>query len=230
MKFFAWPPTVFQFFIALISKPLFLIFSGLRVYGKENLKGLKGGVIFAMNHASEVDPFLIAASLGPTSPLMPVFSAARERGFYKNSGILKYVYGGTIFKMLGAYPIFVGGGNYELSLRHHISIIEHGQTLGIFPEGQITKDGKIGEARAGVAYLLWRTGAPVVPVAFHGHYQMKPKHFFSRKHTIAVAYGKPLYKEDFFGPEADLVPPTKEEFKLVAEKIMDRVREMYEKI
>ena len=230
MNFFAWVPTVFQFLIAVISQPLFYLFSGLRVYGKENLKGLRGGVIFAMNHSNEVDPFLIAASLGPLSPLMPVFSAARERSFYKNSGFMKYVYGGTFFKMLGAYPIFVGSGNYELSLRHHINIIERGQTLGIFPEGQITKDGRIGEAKAGVAYLLWRTGAPVVPIAFHGHYRMKTTHFFSRKHTISVAYGKPIKKEDLYKPEHDVVPPTRDEFRVASQEIMSRVQKLYDKI
>src|SRR5574343_1159252 len=99
MRLFVFPPAIFHFFIGLVAKPLFHIFGGLRVYGKENLKGLHGGVIFAMNHSSEADPFLVAASLGPFSRLMPVFSVAREKGFYKNSGIMKHVYGGIIFKL-----------------------------------------------------------------------------------------------------------------------------------
>lgn len=230
MNLFVLPPAVFHFFIALVAQPLFSILGRLKVYGRENLKGLRGGVVFAMNHSSESDPFLVAASLGPFSRLMPVFSVARERDFYKNSGIMKYVYGGFIFKLLGAYPVFMGNGDYELALKHHIKIIDAGQTLGIFPEGHITRDGKIGEAKAGVAYLLWRTGAPVVPVAFRGHWRMKPQHFFMMKHTIAVSYGKPIHRSEMFGPEADIVPPTKEELKLVAEKIMDRVREMHSRI
>jgi 1-acyl-sn-glycerol-3-phosphate acyltransferase len=230
MNFFAWVPWFFQTLMWLVARPLLFVFSGLRISGKENLKGLRGNAIIAMNHVSQLDPIMIPATLGPLSPLMPVFSVAREKEFYQGiKGVGKYIYGGFVFRALGAHPIILVSGDYERSLKPHIDILEKGGSLGIFPEGRRTKDGTIGEARAGVAYLLWRTGVPVVPVVFHGHYQMKPRHFFSRRHAISVVYGKPFYKEDFFGPETELVPPTKEEFKEVAQKIMLRIREIYEK-
>ena len=231
MNFFAWVPWFFQTLMWLIMKPFLLIFSGLRVTGKENLKGFKGNAIIAMNHVSQLDSILIPATLGPLSPLMPVFSAAREREFYKEvKGLGRYVYGGMIFRLLGAYPVILAAGNYELSLKHHINILERGESLGIFPEGSRTKDGTIGIGKPGVAYLLWRTGVPVIPVAFHGHYEMHPRHFFSRKHTISVAYGKPIYKEDLYKPEHDIVPPTRDEFRAASQEIMSRIREMYELI
>lgn len=231
MNFFAWVPWFTQTLMWLIARPLLFIFAGLRVYGKENLEDVDGNAIIAMNHVSQLDPIMIPATLGATSPLMPVFSVAREKEFYKGiKGVGRYFYGGFLFRMLGAYPVILASGDYETSLKPHINILEKGESLGIFPEGRRTKNGEIGEAKAGVAYLLWRTGIPVIPVAFHGHYQMRPRHFFSRRHTISVLYGKPFQKSDFFGPEADVVPPTREEFKKVAEVIMSRVQELYEKI
>lgn len=225
-------PYLTQTLMWLIARPLLSIFSGVKIYGKENTHAVPRNAIIAMNHVSQLDPIMIPATLGPFSRLMPVFSVAREKEFYQNiKGFFKIFYGGIFFRMLGSYSIFLAQtGDYELSLKPHIDLLEKGGSLGIFPEGKRTKDGTFGEAKPGVAYLLWRTGVPVIPVAFHGHYKMKARHFFSRKHTITVCYGKPIYKHEMFSAESDRVPPTREELKEVAHKIMEQVREMYEKI
>ena len=41
---------------------MLLLFVRLEVRGLENLKGIETNVIFAANHPSELDPFLIPAS------------------------------------------------------------------------------------------------------------------------------------------------------------------------
>ena len=43
-----------------------------------------------------------------------------------------------------------------------------GQLVCIFPEGQLTRDGEIGEFRGGVSHILERTPVPVIPMALSG--------------------------------------------------------------
>lgn len=233
MNFFSFTPFLLQTFVYPFTWIGFRFFAKIRILGKENIRGHKHGAIFAVNHSSELDPILIPATLSPFSRLMPMFYIARERAFYpaaKNGGFAQYFYGGTFFKIWGAYSVFIGTGDYEHALKHHISILEKGKSVCIFPEGRKTRDGSIGEGKSGVAYLLWRTGVPVVPVAIHGHYLMKPRGFLTRKHSITVSYGKPITKEELFGNNADVVAPSREDLKAAAQIIMSRIREMYERI
>ena len=43
-----------------------------------------------------------------------------------------------------------------------------GQLVCIFPEGQLTRDGEVGEFRSGVSRILERTPVPVIPMALEG--------------------------------------------------------------
>lgn len=233
MNPFSWSPMILQTLVYPFTWVALLFFAHIRVQGKENLRGMKRGAIFAANHSNELDPILIPATLRPLSRLMPMFYLARERAFYpraKKGGLVKYFYGGLFFKLWGAYPVTVGTGDYELALKHHLKILERGKSICTFPEGKKTLDGTIGEGKPGIAYLLWRTGVPVVPVAIHGHYQMASRDFLARTHRITVAYGKPITREELFGKHADRTPPTHEALKSATHVIMSRIREMYERI
>lgn len=230
MNSYTFLPFVLQTMMWLVARPLLWVFTGITVSGKEHTQGLKNALI-AVNHLSDLDPILIPATLGPFSPLMPVFSVALERSFYKRPWPLNYLYGGVVFNMLGAYSVAIGTkGDYEHTLKSHIRILEQGGSVGIFPEGKRNQDGVVGEGKVGTAYLLWRTGVPVVPVAVHGHYRMYPRNFFARSHTIAVMYGEPITRKELFGDDAIQRTPTQEELKRATDVIMSRIRAMYEKI
>lgn len=231
MNFFSITPFLLQTFMWPIMWAVLRLFGKIVILGRENIHGHKNGAIIAPNHASEFDPILIPATLNPFSALMPMFYLARERAFYEKTGLAQYIYGGIFFKIWGAYPVTVGTkGDYEYALRNHIKILMRGQSVCIFPEGGKTPDGKIGDGKPGVAYLSWRTGRVVIPVAIHGHQQMGPREFFSRKHSIVVCYGKPITREELFGANTGKTPPTREELKSATNIIMSRLREMYERI
>lgn len=206
------------------------VFGKIVILGKENIHGHIHGAIIAPNHASQFDPILIPATLNPFSNLMPMFYLARERAFYDVTGIAQYIYGGLFFKIWGAYPVHVGTKNYEYALASHIKILLREQSICIFPEGGKTKDGNIAEGKPGVAYLSWRTGRYIIPVAIHGHHQMGPSEFFSRKHSIVVCYGKPITREELFGKDFDKRTPSQDELKAATKIVMSRISEMYEKI
>ena len=230
MNFFAITPFILETLVYPVMWPALRFFVRIRILGGKYLQGHTNGVIFASNHVSEFDPILIPATQNLFSRLMPMFYLARERAFYEKRGIAKYIYGGTFFKIWGAYPVTVGTGDYERALKHHIYILECGKSVCIFPEGGKTQDGKIGQGKPGVAYLLWRTGRPIIPVAIHGHHQMHLRDFFARKHSLSVAYGKPITKEELFGKNANIAPPTQENLKVATKIIMSRIRKMHKRI
>jgi len=51
-----------------------------------------------------------------------------------------------------------------------------GHTVGIFPEGTRSADGRLQSPQQGVAWLAIQAGVPIVPVALQGFYDAWPRH------------------------------------------------------
>ena len=214
-----WLPT--QFFLRL--------FGHFRVYGKENLRGVKGAVIFASNHTSELDPILIPAALPWFSRFSPMFYVSREKNFYNTRRILKRLfYGGFFFELWGAYQTEAGLHNYDISLRNHLRILKNGHSISIFPEGDKSFDGKLHEFKGGAAFLSHKTGAPIVPVAVSGTFQTTLGDFFFFKKRITLVFGKPIYPDELFSGKTEIVP---HDYKLAMDSVvMPRVAEMLKSV
>ena len=185
-------PWILQTLIWIPTRLFFLFFGHLEIRGLENLRDLKNGVIFAVNNTGELDAVIVPASLPFLSRLMPMFYTSRERSFYKNCGWRKIFYGGLLFKLWGAHPVKVGLMNYELSLQTHIEIINHGNTVLIFPEGGTTKDGNLKKGKGGIAYLSHITNTPIVPIYISGVFKLGIKEWFSRQRRVKITFGKPV--------------------------------------
>ncbi len=197
-KFYLLSPLVLQTLLWPFTKIFFGFFGHFKIKGLENLKNLRKdrGVVFAVNHTSELDPIIVPASLPFLSPLMPMFYTSREKSFYNNSGWRQIFYGGFFFKIWGAHPLNSGKKNYGISLKNHIKILKAGQSLCIFPEGRTTRDGELQEGRGGVAYLSDMLHCPIVPVYIGGVYRLSLKEILFRKRTFTVSFGKPVYREE----------------------------------
>lgn len=211
----------------LVWIPTWLVlgfFARLKVVGNNNVKNLPQGAIFAANHASELDPILLPASLNPFSSVMPIFYVAREREFYEKVGFSKYVYGGLWFKLWGAYPAYTGKKDYAFSLQEHIKILNAGKSILMFPEGEKSKNGEVGNGKGGIAFLAHVAQRPIVPVALYGHFKMRPIDLLLRRRRIIVRYGKPLYLKDLF---PDLNHITISDYKKAAQLVMVKISELY---
>jgi 1-acyl-sn-glycerol-3-phosphate acyltransferase len=217
MKIHYITPRILQTLIWIPTRLVFILFSRIKIYGKENLKGLKGGAIFASNHASEMDPIMIPATLTPFSPLFPMFYVSRGSDFYTTSGWRQKIYGGLFFALWGAYPAHPGRHNYEEALKNHIEILLKKKSIHIFPEGRKSKSGEISnKIHGGAAFLSWKTGVPIIPVSIKGTFQTTLARFFTGKKKYIVSFGKPLYPKDLF-KNLDK-EPTKEEYKEAIKK------------
>jgi 1-acyl-sn-glycerol-3-phosphate acyltransferase len=213
-----WPPTRF----------ILWFFGHLKVKGLENLKDIKGNVIFAPNHASEIDPFLVPASLPFWSRFSPLFYTTREKEFYNTNGWRKHLFGGMFINAWGGYGVKVGLNDYQKSLENHCEIMQDKGSFCVYPEGRRSPDGTIQPAKGGVAYLAECGTAPIVPVAFSGTFRTTFTGFFLRKRHITVYFGKPIYQEELKRhiPRGEHLDP--KVYKLEAEYVMEKVREMVE--
>jgi 1-acyl-sn-glycerol-3-phosphate acyltransferase len=209
----------FQIPIYFFTLALFKIFCNFKVSGLNNLDDIKKPIIFAPNHSSEWDGILVRVALPFFSKnFSPMYFVSMLKEFYKDSGWRKLIYGGIIFNLLGAYPVYFGKKDYSYSLQNHIKILKNGGNVCIFPEGRRTKDGNFGEAHGGVCFLSYATGAPIVPVFIKGLVRLRWWQLFSFKREVSIVFGKPVYLKNKEGFLVD--------FKLEAKKIMELIVKM----
>ena len=136
-----------QYFFRLIFYTLFRT----RVYGRENIPA-EGAVILAANHASNIDPPLMASLIE-----RPVSYMAKIE-LFENP-----IFGAAI-RRCHAFPVKRGESDRG-AIKAAVTVLKEGRVLGLFPEGTRSKTGQLQKAEAGVALIAAMTGAPIVPVA-----------------------------------------------------------------
>ncbi len=196
MKSYFLAPLFLQKFIWIPTRLILTIFGHMKISGLENLKDLKGPVIFACNHSSEIDPFIVPASLPFWSRFSPLFYATRERSFYDTNGWRKYLFGGMFINAWGGYTAITGVHNFEISLADHIEIAKDGGSFCVYPEGGITRTGALQQAKGGVAYLAEKGNCTIVPVGISGTFRTHVGQFFLGKRCITVNFGQPITQEE----------------------------------
>jgi 1-acyl-sn-glycerol-3-phosphate acyltransferase len=163
----------------------------LVVEGRENLKGLKGPVIFIGNHSSHMDAWVLFHALPERFRLRVAYGAAADRWFIKGRKGLKrqpWYFALT----LNAFPIQRGGGRAALSYAEEL--LDRRWSLIFFPEGTRTTTGKMGHFRHGVSILALAKNVPVVPIWLEGLRELRPKGVTETKPGPAWArIGPPIY-------------------------------------
>jgi 1-acyl-sn-glycerol-3-phosphate acyltransferase len=161
-----------------VLTPLADVYFSLRATGHEDLPA--GPFIVAGNHSSLLDWVFVARFV--ERPIRFVLT----RQFYDQLGLT------LLYRRLGVIPIRDGG--IELSaVRQLLGTLERGEIVGVFPEGQITRDGALLPAQPGVIAIAARAQVPIVPVGVRGAFEAFPRDArVPRPHAVSVAYGKPL--------------------------------------
>jgi 1-acyl-sn-glycerol-3-phosphate acyltransferase len=166
-----------------------------------------GPVILAPNHFSNFDHFITGVFLRRRIRFM-----AKSQLFGK-SRVLTY-----ILRVGGTFPVRRGHHDEEAFVTAH-SILDAGGCVLIYAEGGRSRTGRLGEPRPGVGRLALESGVPVVPVAIHGSQGIRRWRKL-RFPKVTVQYGEPIA----FEPVAN---PSREQQLAAAQRIFDRVREMY---
>ncbi len=163
-----------------IGWPLFRVLFAVEYHGLKNVPE-RGAAIIAGNHPSYLDPLLV---------LLPL---KREIRFMAWDALFKVPLLGQLIRALGAFPVDLRKGKGEAAFREGLRVLNEGYALGIFPEGQRSESGPMGELRTGVARLAMDTGAPIVPVTIGGAFRAWSKwKLIPKPAKIIVRYHKPI--------------------------------------
>jgi 1-acyl-sn-glycerol-3-phosphate acyltransferase len=160
-----------------------------KTYGRENVPP-KGGVLLLANHQSYLDPVLVSVHL------------SRPVSFLARSNLFENPYFGRFIRLLHAFPVRLGEGDVG-AVKEMIRQLNAGNVVNVYPEGSRTNDGEIGPIEKGVALVIRKADAAVVPVVIDGSFRSwrKGSKIF-RPHPIRVIYGPPLELE---GMKADQI-------------------------
>jgi 1-acyl-sn-glycerol-3-phosphate acyltransferase len=158
---------------------LLRLLSRLRIEGQENIPH-QGPFILATNHIHWLD-----------SPLVAVVFPYRAYVFAADKWAKHWLLG-PLFTSLGA--IWVRRGEVDRqALRQALELLRGGGVLGMAPEGTRSKTGGLQPGRTGAAYLAFRAGVPILPVATTGQEKVLPALRRLRRATVRVLIGAPFY-------------------------------------
>ena len=139
-----------------------------------------GPVIIAPVHRSFIDFFVASEVTGRKLHYMAKDSLWKSRAL---AGILPAV---------GAFPVHRESADRE-ALRRAQRVLEAGEVLILFPEGERRTGPVVEDLHEGVAFLAARTGATVVPVGIGGSASVMPKgKRVPRPRHIHLIVGEPI--------------------------------------
>ncbi|WP_207948176.1 lysophospholipid acyltransferase family protein [Metallococcus carri] len=167
------------------------------VDGEQNIPD-KGGAIFASNHLSFSDSFLLALIL----PRRMTFVAKAD--YFTGTG-LKGRLTKAFFSGVGQIPIDRSGGSAsEGALKSGLQVLRRGEFFGIYPEGTRSPDGRLYKGKTGVARLALEAGVPVIPVAMIGTDKAQPTgQIVPKIMRIGIRIGKPMDFSRYAGMQDD---------------------------
>jgi 1-acyl-sn-glycerol-3-phosphate acyltransferase len=105
----------------------------------------------------------------------------------------KNKYLGWLFSALGAFPVSRGTADRE-AFRRSIQVLEGGDGLVLFPEGERKQGPTVYPVFDGAVYVAIKAGVPIVPVGIGGSQKVMPKHakfVFPRK--VHIEIGAPIF-------------------------------------
>lgn len=166
------------FALKRVLSPIADLYFSLESSGHDALP--EGPFILAGNHSSLLDWVFVARFVD--RPVRFVLS----REFYDQAGVT------AVYRQLGVIPI--RDGAIELSaVRQLLTTLGRGEIVGVFPEGQITRDGALLPAQPGVIAIAARAGVPIVPVGVDGAFEAFPRDArLPRPHPVRVTFGSPV--------------------------------------
>ncbi len=184
LRRFVWYRLVQGFFGTLLASTC-----GLRASGRRQIP-VEGPVLLVSNHLSHLDVLVLGILLK-----RPVNYVARSTLFIGPLGLF--------IRSVGAFPINregMGAEGFKETLRR----IRSGGIVALFPEGTRSTDGGLGEMKSGIARIVVRTRAPVVPAAIAGTFESWPKsRLFPSPHPLRVHFGEPITGEQMAGLDPD---------------------------
>ncbi|NLI70781.1 MAG: 1-acyl-sn-glycerol-3-phosphate acyltransferase [Firmicutes bacterium] len=196
---------LYNFGLFLFSLFYLLIYR-MKVTGRENVPWT-GPLIVCSNHINWFDPTLVARAIGKR----------RQVCFMAKAELFDIPYFGNLISKLGAFPVKREEADRR-ALLTALSILDQGKAVGLFPEGTRSRSGQLLKAFDGPAFIILKSGAPVLPVAIKGPYRLfRP---------IRINIGKPIFVD--FEYERESRKARREKIKEVSKLVMENIEGLLE--
>ncbi|MFM7535308.1 MAG: lysophospholipid acyltransferase family protein [Acidimicrobiales bacterium] len=158
------------------------VWNRLSVEGREHVP-VEGAFVLAPVHRSNMD-----------TPYAAVATFRRLRYMGKDS-LWKSAVSAWLLSALGGFPVSRDTADRE-ALHRCLEILEAGEPLVLFPEGERKSGPVVLPLKDGAAYLAARAGVPIVPVGIGGSERAMGKGArFIRPSKVHVIIGAPLRVE-----------------------------------
>lgn len=181
--------------------PFFNLFHPVRAVGRENIP--KGAVIICPNHTRASDPFFVLFAFGRKHTMRAMAKAE----------VMRLPVVGWLLGKAGVFGVDRGAADVN-AVKTALRFLKQGDKLLMFPEGTRVEEGENVEAKTGAAMFSVRTGTPILPV-----YIPAKKNWF-RPTTVVI--GQP------FLPQVAGRRGTSEEYRAIADDLMERIRALGE--
>jgi long-chain acyl-CoA synthetase len=197
-----WPARTIRFVVQnCLARPAMRILAWPRVRGRENLSGVRGPVLVVSNHQTYLDPSYVLEALpgrlrrrlavamdGERLALMR--HPAPSAGFFAGlTDRLKYF---LVVSIYNVFPLPRAAG-FRKSFAFTGDLIDRGWSVLVFPEGELTRDGKIAPFRPGIGLLAARLKVPVVSMRLDGLYERRiTDKSWAPPGTVQVTIGAPV--------------------------------------
>lgn len=168
----ALPPAAAQTLMGLMVQALTRLMYRVRYEGLKHIPA-NGPAVLVSNHVSYIDWLIIASA------------SRRQVHFVMHASIYRIPVLHWIVRMAGVIPI--DSGRRNPAVLHHAfkemaRVLRSGGLVCIFPEGRLTRTGRIDHFRPGVEKIIRQNPVPVIPLALRGLWGS----FFSHKGGTAM--------------------------------------------
>jgi long-chain acyl-CoA synthetase len=185
----------------LLTWPATHLMAHPRVFGRENLRGVKGPVLLVSNHVIYLDVGFVLAALPVSLRRRLAVAMGGERlaqmrqpprdCFFAKRWLQRMNYF-LVVSLFNVFPLPKKSGFRE-SFRFAGELADRGWNILIFPEGDLTPDGTLQIFRAGIGLLASDLKIPVVPMHIDGAYEIREaRSLFNRPGCVRVTIGKPV--------------------------------------
>jgi len=151
----------FYWFASGLCRIFARLYWRMSVEGREHVPS-SGAFILAPVHRSNIDTIISGTIL------------KRRVRFMGKDSLWKTRAGGWLVTALGAFPVSRGTADRE-ALQRCVEILEGGEPLVVYPEGQRRSGPLVEDIYDGAAYIALRAGVPIVPIGIGGSERAMPK-------------------------------------------------------
>lgn len=152
-------------------------------FTRKNVKRVprSGGLLILSNHQADLDPIAVQ------------IACPRTVYFMAKSELFEMKVLGKVIRWFKAFPVKRGEPDRS-AIKHAVNLLKAGETVCVFPEGELSESGELLPLKPGVALIVRMANVPVICCRIDGtrrilpYGKLLPRPAF---HTVSVKWGEP---------------------------------------